>query len=360
MSTTSITATGNIGDLSAADTIGDDSSFRADSDGDDAGDIGSISAANIFGATFSAHNVALSDAETMRAITVTTAISGLNVTASGSIGDLNSSGESADAIHFTARENIGDINVTASSGLSGSEFLAGQLVNGQADPLGAIGDIHAAGTGVAISSVDFVAGSGGIGDITASGAAGILDCRFRAAGTPDSTHLATIGNITVMAGPDVSIADSVFSALGSIGTGTGNTNGFNIETTTGVDSSQFLAGYDIGANLLFEGNPAFTDDALGAAITFINKINIGGNFTSSDLIAGVNPVDNHFGNSNDIKVVQGSSIGSFSSAGMFVTENPLMDRNNAIEADLIGAIHVGGNLASLPGVLNDSVNVKVL
>ena len=47
-----------------------------------------------------------------------------------------------------------------------------------------------------------------------------------------------------------------------------------------------------------------------------------------------------------------------------MSENPLVDRNHAVVADLIGEVFVDiagtRTLVSLPGVLNDTVNVKVV
>ena len=52
------------------------------------------------------------------------------------------------------------------------------------------------------------------------------------------------------------------------------------------------------------------------------------------------------------------------STGGFVSENPLTDRTHAIVADLIGEVIViiegTSTLVSLPGVLNGSINVKVV
>lgn len=408
---TTFAATGGIGDItlhspnpfSAAigTAFGGATSFLADSDSDGDGDIGSIIAKTAPNATITGVNVALtaSDLAQTPGIAFSEGASGLDVTATeGSIGSLAISGsevasDGATNVHFHAAKDIGTISITlnsssgAGSAIGNSEFIAGE-----SDPTGKIGDItlsnaNSLNSADVISNVDFVSGSGGIGDIsvvTAGKGRGIADSVFRAGGVTDLTHKANIGNIivtTVPLGenlPNDGLSNTVFSAVGNIGTGAGATGDFHIQIAGNVRNSKLLAGYDIGDNLVFDGFVLVTDDALSSAVTFINSITVTDRFIASDIVAGVNPGDNIFGNFNDSSHVVGSSLGSIQFGGTadaaanpgqggFVVQHPLNDRLHAIEADLIGSIKVAGieEVSDLPGYLDNAgasnqVNIEVL
>jgi hypothetical protein len=396
----SFTATGDIRDLNIASGITTGSTFLADSDADNAGDIFDITAGGIVNATVSGNNVAVSGG-----ITVVSSIDMFTVTATtGDIGDLNvsqdednSSGIGVHNSTFSAAVNIGNIAIKYTkppapqedpdsmftplgSTLSDTQFLAAQV-----DPTGKIGtvtveNIIAENDSEQMNGNTFYAGTGGIGDIlilSVGQGEGMIATSFRTTGANDDDQHGDIGNITVATGSEDAVVDSIISSIGNIGDGEGNENGFNIELSGGVLGSIFAAGYDIGADLMI----GTADDLLASVITSINKIMIEGRFIQSNLVAGVNPVDGIFGNSNDTPAVVGSSLGIVSLGGVvdpeeepgmggLIAESPLMDRNYLIGADLIGDFLVGGEtqFSALPGYLDnegtlntvDDVNVRVL
>lgn len=393
---TTVTATGHIFDITSAVKISSGSVFLADSDLDGDGDVGAITAAGIEDASFTGNNVALDNT-----ITVSESIDGMSVVATtGSIGDLlvsqdegNAVGEGAANVNFTAAVNIGDIAIRYTKPAPGEDATVTKdvlkdstFLAAQADPTGRIGEVRVENIidlndGVLVTGSSFVAGTGGIGDITAETAGlgnGIVGSSFRTTGAPDATNRANIGNITVVTNPiddfpNDGVVNSVFSAMGSIGVGAGNENGFHIDITGSVQSSRFLAGFDIGSDLTIGTG----DDVLSSAISFINKVSVSGLFIASDLVAGVDPGNDRFGDAGDTAAVVGSSIGSVELGtvtlandvvlGEFVAENPLADRMHAIAADLIGSIKIGDteHVGNLPGYLDNGggvhdVNIKVL
>lgn len=403
---TVVDATGSIGDVTSASGISSATTFTADTDLDNEGDIGSVTAGSIGDATFVANNIAVSDDDVTRAITVTQGVSGLTMTATtGSIGDFlvsmdegNESGAGVATTTFNAAVDIGDISIRFTttgedpdpdvieqlgSVLDGSTFIAGTV-----DATGSIGNVFLENiieqndSDVLVGST-FLAGTDGIGNITVitnGQGAGIVDSSFRTTGATSVDHKGNIGNITVetieLPGDEVNdaVRNSVFSAIGSIGNGAGNEEGFHIDLIGSAIGSRFLAGFDIGEDLL----AGTGDDLLSSAVTFINKIVIEGRFIASDLAAGVDPSNGNFGDSDDVPAVVGSSLGSIEIDGVadpeaepglggFVPENPIADRLHGIVADLIGSILIAGEqqVANLPGFIDNGggandVNVRVL
>lgn len=392
-----LTATGDIHDLTIAASLGDGTTVIADSDIDGDGDIHSVSANSISVLSLTGNNVAVADDDNDRAITAITAANDLTVTAlTGSIGDLrvgqssDAPGEGAAGLTFDAADSIGDILVLFSNpdettfreALASSSFRAAQSV-----ATGRMGDIVVENAVAnnpfnALTDSTFVAGTGGMGDITVTsvgdGSAGVVNSSFRTTGTPDVDHRGNIGNITIEVvsttdNPVNAAFQSVFSAIGSIGRGTGNENGYNLELAGVSTSSRFLAGYDIGEDL----TAGTGDDVVSSSVSFINKTLFGGRFLASDLAAGVDPGNGVFGDSDDMAAVVGSSLGSIEVAGVadaesepgeggFVPQNPLADRLHGIVSDLIGSILIADEqqVANLPGYIDNGgvadVNIRVL
>jgi hypothetical protein len=327
----------------------------------ESGDIGKTTSGAIVNTTYLSTDTAVTAAG-IGAINVTATIPGTE-SLGGSVVKAVASTTSNEGIAgstFSSNAGIGDVTVTlggvraagTNAGIASSTFEAGHALgavsvtdnatgsagvnygifkttfNGGLDGYGGAADISASLTddGPAVNSAaiaysDFDASvcscmSANMGSIaannagTAASAAGILDSVFRVHGSigPISAEM-TSGSPTAPA-----IEGSTFSAFGSIGD-------INVYGAVVADSkgkpSRFLAGYDIGTDMIF-GNEDLSAKSLALQSgQSIGDVSVSGYFSGSDIIASINPGAAYtFGDSvagtsadNNTNVGTGGSIG---------------------------------------------------
>lgn len=305
---------------------------------------------SISNTTFSANNIAVSDDDHSRAIIVhgnntgsatnrAPGEAGLSIIGSsfttntdaglGSIGDVliaqgagdQSGGGIADS-NFEANVNLGDVRIRIHvtdadedvSAISNSTFR-GQSIDGE-EEFGSLGEIEAIVTGLpstadVITNSTFIAGPDPIGEDSDISLGDIVaTTQGTGAAVSDSTFRtgAAMGSFTAESGAPANdaVLDTVVSSFGSIGSGVGN----DIGVIGNVLRSMFLAGYDIGSNLAFDGSPLLSNDEdatpgteqVNVGESVINRVSVNGNFISSDLIVGINPGDSIFGNTQPLQL----------------------------------------------------------
>jgi hypothetical protein len=313
------------------------------------------------------------------AITTTGAPTPLAGSALGASGISNSD--------FISNSNIGNINITV-NGVRQADTINGALASSTFESEHAMGAITITdnltgtlGVNYAISNCAFVAGAtgaGGMGPITVSitdanndgNTAAIYDSTFDATFTPGTSanmgpiHVTNADTSSTAAGivdstfrvhgnmgaitstlanapvASPAIEGSMFSAFGSIG---------NITTTGSVladnhGPSRFLAGYDIGQELVFGIQNLATGSTDLNAGQSVGNVTVSGYFEGSDIIASINPGAGYvFGDSssgasaaNDSNVGSGGAIGLISiGAGISVDGSPFVSdyaTSHAIEA----------------------------
>jgi hypothetical protein len=305
-------------------------------------------------------------------------IDAINVTIYGQ----RNSGENSgiDGSSFTAGHAIADITVTNNAygpdgtnyGINTTHFNAG--LNGN----GGVGDINvqltdsaADGNSTVMNNVTVNATvcycmAGNIGsiyaynaDITTSSTdtdnavpAGIVDSVFRAYGDiGDISATMQNGDITAPA-----IQGSLFSAYGSIGAIT--VYGAVVGDAT---ASRFLAGYDVGADMVF-GVHDLTAKLQGGQM--IGNVTVSGYFSGSDIAASVNPGAAYvFGDTGSgVAANDNTNVGAGGTIGLVVlgTEVPVPDgplfvsdqpTQHAIEAETF-TLFTG---KSFPGVMASGI-----
>jgi hypothetical protein len=322
--------------------------------------------------------------------------------------------------HILANLNLGDvklrINITDAdediSGIRDSEFRGQSAVTTPdlktaGEEFGSIGEIVVRLTGLP-STQDVITGSTfsagpnltgasmlSLGNVTLTtdGIGSIVtDSTFRTSGPMGALFLRAASTSTD------AVVNTTFSALGVIGSDVGN----NISVRGNVVGSRFLAGYDIGADLIQgnELNPAspqavaleFVVDAGGEAATaepvFVNRISVDGNLIESDIIVGIDPgytgggtFDDTWGNTaplmldamgnpldplgtDDIASSEDGRIGTIQVQGGIYTQGTDL-KEHSIAAGFIGAFQQPNNVthkSDLPGFLDNgggSLDVRI-
>lgn len=271
-------ATGNIGDISATAKAGDGiwrSNFTADSDGDDSGDLGNITASSETGraiagvagdyyaaidpvfSIFSGANVGnieatVSSEDGRDAIYYASfaATAGDIGTVTASTASNNGAFDALDSAYFYATGSIGNIEATAKAG--DAFFFGGFFADTDGDGVGAIGNIIATTeSGRGIASTQFNGAS--IGEVAATvtgddGGTAISNSAFRAyAGSIGTIVANTSGDGGYYFAADA-ISNGTFLAFGDIGAVSATADGGR-----GIVSSTFQAGDNFG-------DPAATTD----------------------------------------------------------------------------------------------------
>lgn len=245
-----------------------------------------------------------------------------NILIAQGAGDL--SGGGIENSNIEANLNLGDIririNVTDAdedvSAISNSTFRGQSLSEDGKTEFGSIGDIEAIILGLpslqdVITNSSFVGGPdangeesavafGNVTALTQGDGAAVSNSSFRSGGA--------MGSIRVESGSALNdgVLDSLFSSFESIGSGVGN----DVGVIGNVLRSMFLAGYDVGSDALFDGSPLLSNaegatpgtERVNVDAVAVNRVTVNGNFISSDLIVGINPGDNIFGNTQPLQL----------------------------------------------------------
>ncbi len=293
--------------------------------------------------------------------------------------------------NFTSNANIGDISVTM-GGVTGegsddcidlSNFQAGRSIGNITVTDNVIVNSNLLSTeGISGSFIAGLKGNGGIGNITVNvndtGGNGEhigIGGRFEAGAAPGASG--NIGNITVsVASPSgyvAGIQGSVFRAHGNIGAITSDLENVSPEseaisfsmfsaygsigniTAEGsiVNGSQFLAGYDIGPDLLFGNENLGSHSSALQAGQSVGNVTVTGYFEGSDIVASVIPDSNYYFGSfrTNTNVGSGGSIGIVDiGTEIPMGSNPLITNTDEQTLYAIEAAHFASSGNSAPTV----------
>jgi hypothetical protein len=279
---------------------------------------------------------------------------------------------------FQAGHAIGTITiVNNASGTGGTNYgIVNSTFNGGLNGGGATGDISVTltdagpdGNSAAIAYSDFDASvcycmKGNFGAIsaenadTAPTAAGILDSVFRAYGNigPISATMDS-GSPTAAA-----IEGTVFSAFGSIGAI--NVYGAVVpdNTVNPILPSRFLAGYDIGSDMIFGNEDLSAKSVALQSGQSVGDVTVTGYFQDSDIIASINPgIDYVFGAAANTNIGAGGSIGLVViGANVSLDGNPFLPDNIAPHAIEAATFALGENESPSVTAFGDTHSIPVL